>query len=356
MGNQRFSPLLRLILCLIAPGILLCVQGSSHREHTKLFAFGDSYADTGNTARPLSKFASSPWTSPYGISFPGNPDGRYSDGLVFTDYLAKYMGMRTPVAYKNWRDNSPKKLRNGMNFAYGGTGVFDTLAPYPNMTTQIDLFEQLVKQQVYPSKDLRNSVVLVQLSGNDYATYLIEHPDLNGVVAFIGKVVAQLVVNIRRIYSMGVKQVLVSGLQPLGCLPLETRSTNYTVCNSLINVAVGVHNGLLKQAVTQLNSEVEESYTPFILLDMHDTFMTVINNHTGDANFGNPLEPCCIGINSTYSCASYTDEGAKLYTLCESRKSRFLWDSFHPTNEGWNVVSSLLHDSLSQLQLSHKHK
>ncbi|KAL9269211.1 GDSL esterase/lipase-like protein [Drosera capensis] len=276
---------------------VVCVQGSSNCKHTKLFAFGDSYADTGNTPRSLPKFTSSPWAA-HGISFPGTPDGRFSDGFVFTDYLA---GEAASLhIYRSWKLCLPG----------------------------------------------------LQLSGNDYAKL----PDLDGVVAFIGKVVAQLVVNIRRVYSMGVKQVLVSGLQPLGCLPLETRSTNYTVCKSLINVAVGVRNGLLQQAVTQLNSETEESYTPFILLDMYDTFMIVINNHTGDANFGNPLELCCSGINSTYSCASYTDDGAKLYSLCESRKSRFLWDTFHPTNEGWNVVSSLLHDRLGQLQPSHTHK
>lgn len=58
-----------------------------HHHHkeliTKLFVFGDSYADTGNIKRG---FAPS-WKHPYGVTFPGKPAGRFSDGRVLTDYI-----------------------------------------------------------------------------------------------------------------------------------------------------------------------------------------------------------------------------------------------------------------------------
>ncbi len=59
---------------------------SLHRQVSnlsKLFVFGDSYADTGNTA----KSNSASWKDPYGITFPGKPAGRFSDGRVLTDYV-----------------------------------------------------------------------------------------------------------------------------------------------------------------------------------------------------------------------------------------------------------------------------
>lgn len=59
-----------------------------------------------------------------------------------------------------------------MNFAYGGTGVFDTLTVAPNMTTQIDIFEKLIKDSVYTKKDVESSLFLVSVSGNDYAYYV----------------------------------------------------------------------------------------------------------------------------------------------------------------------------------------
>ncbi|GAB2272201.1 hypothetical protein Dimus_007021 [Dionaea muscipula] len=358
--------LISFTLCLLIFGNIQEAESSRNidiRNHVKLFVFGDSYADTGNTARPISKTTSSPWTVPYGITYPHRPDGRFSDGFVFSDFIARHIGIMSPVTYKRWKINHGRNtLKYGMNFAYGGTGVFDTSAPYPNMTAQIHLFEQLVKQNVFTSRDLENSLVQVQLSGNDYSFYASQHPNLDGIAVFVEEVVAQLVSNIRSIYSIGVKQVLVSGLQPLGCLPDSTRSTNYTECSSVANSAVKFHNSLLQQAVASLNNQTTikgRSYTPFIFLDLYDSFMAVINNQTrlapGEFKFGNPLEPCCIGVNTSYSCASSAEDGKKLYTLCNDRRARFFWDSFHPTNEGWLVLSTLLlNHSLDQLlHISH---
>lgn len=53
----------------------------------KLFVFGDSYADTGN----IVKSQSPSWKQPYGITYPGKPAGRFSDGRVLTDYIGNYV-------------------------------------------------------------------------------------------------------------------------------------------------------------------------------------------------------------------------------------------------------------------------
>ena len=77
------------------------------------------------------------------------------------------MGIKSPTPYK-----AVKFIEYGMNFAYGGTGVFDTLVAAPNMTKQIDLFEQLVQEKIYTTDDLKFSTALVSVSGNDYGIYL----------------------------------------------------------------------------------------------------------------------------------------------------------------------------------------
>lgn len=64
-----------------------------------------------------------------------------------------------------------RNLKCGMNFAYGGTGVFDTTVAYPNMTAQIGLFEKLIKDNTFSATDLSSSLTLVTLSGNDYSAY-----------------------------------------------------------------------------------------------------------------------------------------------------------------------------------------
>lgn len=62
-----------------------------------------------------------------------------------------------------------------MNFAHGGTGVFNTLVDEPNMTTQVKFFQQLLEEKVFTKHDLNSSVALVSLAGNDYATYLVKN-------------------------------------------------------------------------------------------------------------------------------------------------------------------------------------
>lgn len=88
---------------------------------------------------------------------------------------AKYLGVRSPVAYK-LRNVKPKSMKHGINFAYGGTGVFNTFLPSdPNMTRQIDFFQSLIKDKVYSAVDLRHSVALVSVAGNDYTYYLLRN-------------------------------------------------------------------------------------------------------------------------------------------------------------------------------------
>ncbi|XP_057978778.1 GDSL esterase/lipase At5g03610-like isoform X2 [Malania oleifera] len=353
-----------------APALLLCsilcfallagvgVEGSSHDHHhhhhhhhhrhhlynfrpTKLFVFGDSYADTGNNAKSLANS----WKVPYGITFPGKPAGRFSDGRVLTDYLAKFVGIKSPIPYK-WRKYGGERLKYGMNFAYGGTGVFDTLVLDPNMTTQIDFLQQLIGDSFFAASDLKSSVALVTLAGNDYGAFLAANGSSQGMLAFIPKVVDQLGKNLQRIHEMGVKKVVVTGLQPLGCLPRSTIASSYKSCNATQNMAVDYHNLLLQQAVSKLNLHSKDS--PFLLLDLYSSFMSVLKNKE-NWELENPLKPCCMGINPQYFCGNVDDKGKKMYTVCSDPKSAFFWDSVHPTQQGWTAVYSALQATLDQL-------
>lgn len=87
-------------------------------------------------------------------------------------FSASYLGIKSPIPYQ-WRKWVKRSyLRYGMNFAYGGTGVFDTMVNEPNVTTQIDFFQRLVEEKVYTEQDLNSSIGLVSVAGNDYAAYI----------------------------------------------------------------------------------------------------------------------------------------------------------------------------------------
>lgn len=89
---------------------------------------------------------------------------------------AGILGTKSPITYRGWKSGEKKSIKYGMNFAYGGTGVFDTLVNQPNMTTQIDYFQQFVQQK----HDLVNSssIAILSVAGNDYATYFISNHTL----------------------------------------------------------------------------------------------------------------------------------------------------------------------------------
>ncbi|KAF6171965.1 hypothetical protein GIB67_029383 [Kingdonia uniflora] len=348
MELQKMVVLL-LFLHLIFTGFEI-VESSAHRHHhhhhhhhnaqSKFFVFGDSYADTGNNRRLASS-----WKMPYGITFPGKPAGRFSDGRVLTDYLASYVGVKSPVPYR-WRKRGNKPTGCGMNFAFGGTGVFDTLTPEPNMTTQIDFLQKLIRDGVYTKHDLSLSIALVSNAGNDYGTYNHHNGTAQGFPAYITSVVNQLTLNLKRIHRLGVRKIAVTTLQPLGCLPQSTFISSYQSCNVSQNLLVSFHNLLLQQGVERLNNSSKDS--AFVLLDINSAFTAAFKGQH-NLTFSNPLKPCCVGISNQYSCGSVDETGVKKYVVCEDPKSAFFWDTVHPSQQGWLSVYSALQPSLNQL-------
>ncbi|KAI3914658.1 hypothetical protein MKX01_008017 [Papaver californicum] len=320
---------------------------------SKLFVFGDSYVDTGNN-----DFTVEAWKFPYGETYPGFPTGRYSDGIVFTDFFASFMGLRSPMPYEQWNNLSKRRVRNGMNFAHGGAGVFNTRHKVPNITTQINTFKQYIVDGIYNKHDLDKSMTLVALSGNDYQQYILDGGTDEGFRAFVVKVLDQLELNLREIRKTGVKKVVMLNLEPLGCLPNKAVFLSYEKCDQHANNETIFHNMLLQQIVQRLNSGTTDS--PFQILDLYSAFLAVINKQGGEDysgitktasfEFGNPLlKPCCIATSAKFLCGSVDDSGVKQYTLCEKPTDNIFWDAVHPSQSGWNAIFSALGPSLDEL-------
>ncbi|CAL0326748.1 unnamed protein product [Lupinus luteus] len=313
----------------------------------KLFVFGDSYCDTGNIKKALANS----WKYPYGITFPGKPVGRFSDGRVFADYLAKHLKLKSPIPF-NLRKVAPKQQKFGINFAFGGTGAFDTLVRGPNLTTQIDSFEKLIKYKQYDVSDLKNSVALVSVAGNDYSYYLTTtNGSYTGIPSFIASLVNQTTIDLIRLKKLGVKKIVVDGLQPFGCLPTATALSSFKQCNGTANAIASLHNTLLTQSVAKLNQQ-NKDHPSFIILNFYDAFLTVLENPSKH-NIENPLKPCCAGVSSEYNCGSVDNNNVKKYTVCDNPKKAFFWDAVHPTQAGWHAVFHELKSTKALHQILH---
>ncbi|CAL9239797.1 unnamed protein product [Arabidopsis halleri] len=344
MGSliKLFVSLLLILISSFLFGDINGVESSKKHQNLygpkKMFVFGDSYVDTGN----IKMHEATSWEVPYGITFPGKPSGRFSDGRVSTDFLAKLLGLKSPIPYL-WKDYAGhERLEYGMNFAYGGTGVFETINSNLNMTYQINLFEQLIGN-IYSPSDLSSSLALVSVAGNDYITYLSRNGSILGIPAFTKKIINQTEVNLRRIHALGVKKIAIPLLHPLGCIPFISKGSSINDCKTIINALVIYHNNLLQTLVAKLNKET--GLSTFMFIDYYNAFLTVFKNKgetPGSTRFETPLKECCGGL-----CGVVDEKGQKNYTLCDEPKSAFFWDALHPTQEGWKSVYAVLGKNLT---------
>ena len=96
------------------------------------------------------------------------------------DFAVTYMRVIDPVPYRVINTSTaygPHSSVAGVNFAFGGTGVFPTYSPdYPTITTQIDQFEALLNNRIVAPGILESSIALLVLSGNDYFAYNLQYP------------------------------------------------------------------------------------------------------------------------------------------------------------------------------------
>ncbi|XP_055960128.1 GDSL esterase/lipase At5g03610-like [Mercurialis annua] len=330
----------------------VCGHDQHHHNHhprsVKLFVFGDSFLDTGNFNRSKGS-----WAEPYGITFPRKPSGRFSDGRVITDYIASYLGIKSPIPYKYRKIANKIQVQRGMNFAYGGSGVYETwFKNFPKLETQINQYKQLFLDGFYTKQDLANSVVLVSTSGNDYSVFLQKNGTIQNMQSFTRKLVKQIAKNLKQIHKLGVRKIAIAGIGPAGCFPQQTAPSSYKICNEKFNLAAKFHNHLLKQAVRKLNHE-NKKYT-FVYLDFYTTFSLAINQHkhnTENTEYKNPLVPCCKGLSSKNGCGERDEKGEKKYVICKHPELSFFWDIVHPSQNGWLSIYLALRPTLKTLLL-----
>lgn len=329
-----------LIFCTI-----LCLSRNVESANpTIMFVFGDSYADTGNQNKSMPS-----WLAPYGTNFPGHPSGRYSDGRVLTDFVASYFNITSPVPYELRNYYYRDLMVCGINFAYGGTGVFDTSNGLPNMTAQINLLQKLVQEGSYSLQELSSSLAFVSVAGNDYAFYVSKNRSYKGIHLFVKLLIKQLSVDLIRLYKMGIRKVAVSSMEPLGCLPFSTVDYSYTRCNETSNKVAVFHNLLLQKTVQRIRKKF--AGLSLVVLDQYSSFMSILSHPQQYGNFNEPfLKPCCTGKTNRDYCGSVDKEGNALYNLCSNSSSAFFWDILHPSQAAWHASMTSFMPSLNSLK------
>ncbi|KAK6920879.1 GDSL lipase/esterase [Dillenia turbinata] len=327
---------------LIALTILGVAMDGCHCKVVQ-FIFGDSLSDVGNNeylSRSLAR-ANLPW---YGIDFGnGLPNGRYTNGRTVADIIGDHMGLPRPPAFLDPTLTEDIIMSNGVNFASGGGGILNETATYFiqrfSLYKQLELFggvQELIRQKIGPTeaeKFFQQSQYVVAMGSNDFINnYLMPisgdswtYNDDTFLIYLVGTLRNQL----KLLHSLGARQVIVFGLGPMGCIPLQRVLSTSGDCQQKSNNLALKFNQLTSKLVMELSNTLPNASIRFG--DAYDVVNDVISNPS-KYGFDNADSPCCSfgKIRPALTCVPAS-------RLCKDRSKYMFWDEYHPSDSA-NVI------------------
>ncbi|CAL1407259.1 unnamed protein product [Linum trigynum] len=347
---HRYSPLFlcleRLLLVLLL--YFLNAIKPTTCEVPAVIVFGDSSVDAGNN-NVISTLLKSNF-QPYGRDFDGGrPTGRFSNGKIPPDYISQAFGLKPNVPAYLDPNYGIADFVTGVCFASAGTGYDNATSDVLNV---IPLRKELEYYMDYQSKlrayvgDQRGNKIisealyLMSLGTNDFLENYYTFPTRRS--QFNVKQYQDFLVELSRsfiteLYKMGARKISLTGVPPMGCLPLE-RATNFMDhhgCVREYNDVALEFNGKLDAMVGQLNKELEGLKVVFT----RDVYGLVLDMITKPSSYG-------FEVAGMSCCATGTFEMGYLCNrhsiTCEDANKYVFWDAFHPSERTNQIVSSHL--------------
>jgi phospholipase/lecithinase/hemolysin len=284
-------------------------QGAA--KYAGLYAFGDSLSDVGND------YALSGGVLPTPFIY---SDGRFSNGKLWVQDLAKMLGLGTVKA----------SLDGGRDFAYGGA---ETGGETLHQETPIDLPSQLAQFLVDDPHPVADALYTLSIGGNDVIDAISAYANNpNGATTDIQQAVNNESTFINDLALDGAKNFVILNVPDLGKTPEEKG-----------NAAVATQLASLYN--TELNTSIQALIAKdHISITVVDTF-TLIDEAVADpAKFGlkNVTTPVWTG--------NYYDPFSGTLNAHGAAQNKYLFfDHLHPTATGHMAIATLAYDDLGKL-------
>ncbi|THF97802.1 GDSL esterase/lipase At1g74460 [Camellia sinensis] len=338
---------MKLMAALMIVAVLGFSIGGCHCKVVQ-FIFGDSLSDVGNN-KYLSKTlanANLPW---YGIDFGnGLPNGRFTNGRTVADIIGDKMGLPRPPAFMDPSLTEDVILANGVNYASGGAGILNETGGLFiqrfSLYKQIELFQGtqdlIVSKigQAASDKFFQDGRYVVALGSNDFINnYLMPvysdswtYNDQTFMTYLMDTLGAQL----RLLHSLGARQLIVFGLGPMGCIPLQRVLSTTGACQDKTNKLALSFNQATSNLVNQLSSKLPNASYRFG--DAYDVVNNVITN-PHKYGFNNSDSPCCSfgKIRPALTCVPVS-------VLCKDRSKYVFWDEYHPSDSANELIANVM--------------
>ncbi|KAI3817494.1 hypothetical protein L1987_11286 [Smallanthus sonchifolius] len=325
-------------------------HGRFKGHFSAVYAFGDSYTDTGNAQfmGSLTPSFSGSLSSPYGSTTFGKSSNRLSDGRLVIDYITDSLGLPVLPPYQSTTAN----FTHGVNFAIAGATTlggdllsklarFFLLKGTPlGVWTQMDWFKKFQTDHLCKGLDqkacadkVKTSLFWVgEIGINDYSRAVGSKIPLQSIAKSSVTYTTELV---RTLIQNGAKNIVVQGLPPVGCLPLDISLTPLKIrdksgCSPIVNGAVIIHNQIL-QAKLEMYRKMFPDVT-IIYADSWKAYYTIVNDpqkyqieETQKTCCGSDIKQDDLNFNLQSLC------GSSGTSICSDPSLYISWDGIHPT-------------------------
>ncbi|KAJ8772996.1 hypothetical protein K2173_028173 [Erythroxylum novogranatense] len=312
------------------------------------FIFGDSLIDVGNNVYLAKSLAqpSLPW---YGVDFgDGLPNGRFTNGRTVADIIGDSDGLPRPPAFMDPSLTEDVVLENGVNFASSGGGILNETGAHFiqrfSLYKQIELYmgiQKLIVNRIGQQEAqafFQQAQYVVALGSNDFINnYLMPVYSASWKFtdeSFVSYLMETLEGQLKLLHNLGARQLMVFGLGPLGCIPLQRVMSSSGACQERTNELAISFNKAASQLSDKLSGQLPNASLRFG--DAYDFVNDMITNPL-KYGFSNSNWPCCSlgNIRPAVTCTPVS-------TLCNDRSKYVFWDEYHPTDQANELIANEL--------------
>ncbi|KAF5205417.1 GDSL esterase/lipase [Thalictrum thalictroides] len=334
-----------------------CSSSSTPSTHfSKIYAFGDSYTDTGNTKSNL----------PYGMTFFHKPSNRLSDGRLVIDFVTETLHLPYLTSYLNLNNHNNTSSSHGVNFAVSGATAIDHEFYVTNNITLAGFIPQSISNQlVWFNKFLESHGCGVKKnrkmsSGQcralvDDALFWVGEIGANDYAYILGSSVSPALVQdlavksvtgvLQGLLKKGAKYIVVQGLPMIGCLSMAmtiapTNDRDDLGCVASANKQSYTHNLLLQSKIQDLRKQYPGTVISYA--DHWNAYRTIMKNQAG-YGFKEPFKACCGSSTAPYNFEPFAFCGSQMSSQPCANPTQFMnWDGVHLTESMYKVVADLL--------------
>ncbi|KAI3686395.1 hypothetical protein L1987_80070 [Smallanthus sonchifolius] len=336
--------------------LLLTLTSGSPPPHSfkKIYAFGDSYTDTGNTASATGPSAFSYVSNlPYGRTFFHHPTNRYSDGRLVIDFLAESLSLPYLPPYLNRKADTSA----GINYAVAGSTAIRhaffvknnlTFAITPqSLQTQLTWFNKTleglkcksaISTPAVCAAVFREALVWVgEIGANDYA-YTVGSTVSGETIQ--RRATRSATEFLEALLNKGAKYMVVQGLPTTGCLTLAMYLSpefdrDDIGCVATVNNQSYIHNTILQTNIQNLRRKYPKAV--IVYADYWNAYRSVIKN-APMLGFHELYKVCCGSSGGPYNFDLTATCGSNSSSSCQNPSQYVNWDGVHLTEAMYKAV------------------